>query len=244
LVWPNEAVAQVFSAHDFEGLRGPQFDAAWIDEIGCWAIDKATNQPNKLLDRKSSDGALPKYSNGGAIRLFRCNICGSWRSSGENRTTTRKPRFMRARWSIPIGCLSGHVTCGPFRIFWGIRRFGVIVRTMRAGIGCRTVFLRGQRGTDGAIPDVWPVGSVLVVLDTSACSCRSRRCSAILRASIGLDQCQRPWITPRVERLSMRPRVSGRGPISRLICRGRAPGAGDVAVSWNGNRALTAIFGI
>lgn len=41
------------------------------------------------------------------------------------------------------------------------------------------------------------------------CSCRSRRCSAILSASIGLDQCQRPWITPRVERLSMRPRVSG-----------------------------------
>jgi phage terminase large subunit-like protein len=65
LVWPNEAVAQVFSTHDFEGLRGPQFYAAWIDEIGCWAIDRATDQPNKLLDRKPSDGALPKYSNGG-----------------------------------------------------------------------------------------------------------------------------------------------------------------------------------
>ena len=34
LVWANGAQAQVFSAHDFEGLRGPQFDAAWIDEIG------------------------------------------------------------------------------------------------------------------------------------------------------------------------------------------------------------------
>ncbi len=36
LVWPNGAVAQVFSAHDPEGLRGPQFDAAWADELGKW----------------------------------------------------------------------------------------------------------------------------------------------------------------------------------------------------------------
>ena len=31
LVWPNGAVATVHSAHDPEGLRGPQFDAAWVD---------------------------------------------------------------------------------------------------------------------------------------------------------------------------------------------------------------------
>ncbi|MBT2131140.1 terminase large subunit domain-containing protein [Aliiroseovarius lamellibrachiae] len=36
LVWPNGAVAQVFSAHDPEGLRGPQFDAAWVDELAKW----------------------------------------------------------------------------------------------------------------------------------------------------------------------------------------------------------------
>ncbi|TCO70920.1 phage terminase large subunit-like protein [Rhodovulum euryhalinum] len=36
LVWPNGAVAQVFSAHDPEGLRGPQFDAAWADELAKW----------------------------------------------------------------------------------------------------------------------------------------------------------------------------------------------------------------
>ncbi|NNE80181.1 MAG: hypothetical protein HKN18_07905 [Silicimonas sp.] len=64
LVWPNGAVAQVFSAHDYEGLRGPQFDAAWVDEIGCAAIDKGTNQPNKFLDPKSSESSLPKYSSG------------------------------------------------------------------------------------------------------------------------------------------------------------------------------------
>jgi len=36
LVWPNGAVAQVVSAHDPESLRGPQFDAAWVDELAKW----------------------------------------------------------------------------------------------------------------------------------------------------------------------------------------------------------------
>lgn len=64
LIWPNGAEAQAFSAHDPEGLRGPQFDAAWVDELGCAAIDKGTNQPNKFLDPKSSESKLPRYSNG------------------------------------------------------------------------------------------------------------------------------------------------------------------------------------
>ncbi|MGR3572458.1 DNA-packaging protein [Brevirhabdus sp.] len=36
LVWPNGAVAQIFSALDPEALRGPQFDAAWADELAKW----------------------------------------------------------------------------------------------------------------------------------------------------------------------------------------------------------------
>lgn len=36
LVWPNGAVAQVFSSHDAQALRGPQFDAAWVDELAKW----------------------------------------------------------------------------------------------------------------------------------------------------------------------------------------------------------------
>jgi phage terminase large subunit-like protein len=36
LEWPNGALAQVFSADDPESLRGPQFDAAWCDELAKW----------------------------------------------------------------------------------------------------------------------------------------------------------------------------------------------------------------
>ena len=36
LTWPNGATAQIFSAYDPEALRGPQFDAAWVDELAKW----------------------------------------------------------------------------------------------------------------------------------------------------------------------------------------------------------------
>jgi phage terminase large subunit-like protein len=40
--WPNGAVAQCFSAEDPEALRGPQFDAAWCDELAKWPDAEAT----------------------------------------------------------------------------------------------------------------------------------------------------------------------------------------------------------
>lgn len=33
LTWPNGAVASLFSAEDYDSLRGPQFDGGWIDEL-------------------------------------------------------------------------------------------------------------------------------------------------------------------------------------------------------------------
>jgi len=42
----------------------PRSKPVWFTELGCAAIDKGTNQPNKFLDPKSSESALPKYSTG------------------------------------------------------------------------------------------------------------------------------------------------------------------------------------
>tara|TARA_R110002124_G_scaffold42570_16_gene130958 strand:+ start:50 stop:1450 length:1401 start_codon:yes stop_codon:yes gene_type:complete len=36
LIWPNGAEAMVVSAQNPESLRGPQFDAAWLDELAKW----------------------------------------------------------------------------------------------------------------------------------------------------------------------------------------------------------------
>lgn len=42
LRWPNGCVAHVYSAFDPEGLRGPQFDAVWADELAKWRQGQAT----------------------------------------------------------------------------------------------------------------------------------------------------------------------------------------------------------
>lgn len=36
LTWPNGAQATLFSAEDYDSLRGPQFDGAWLDELCKW----------------------------------------------------------------------------------------------------------------------------------------------------------------------------------------------------------------
>jgi phage terminase large subunit-like protein len=40
--WRNGAVAELFSAENHEGLRGPQFSAAWCDELAKWRQAEAT----------------------------------------------------------------------------------------------------------------------------------------------------------------------------------------------------------
>jgi phage terminase large subunit-like protein len=42
LEWTNGAVAHVFSAEDPDSLRGPQFEAAWADELAKWRHVEAT----------------------------------------------------------------------------------------------------------------------------------------------------------------------------------------------------------
>ena len=42
----------------------PRSKPIWFTELGCAAIDKGTNEPNKFLDPKSSESTLPKYSTG------------------------------------------------------------------------------------------------------------------------------------------------------------------------------------
>ncbi len=77
LVWPNGAVAQAFSAEEPEALRGPQFDAAWCDELAKWPnaelawdnlqfalrlgsrpreVVTTTPRPTPLLKRIAADG--------------------------------------------------------------------------------------------------------------------------------------------------------------------------------------------
>jgi len=78
ITWKNGSVAQVFSAEDPDGLRGPQFDAAWCDEMAKWkkggeawmnlqmalrlgdraqAVITTTPRPTKLIRELMTDAA-------------------------------------------------------------------------------------------------------------------------------------------------------------------------------------------
>ena len=54
LEWTNGVVAQAFSAEDPDSLRGPQFAAAWCDELAKWRDDESAIA---LLDAIGADPA-------------------------------------------------------------------------------------------------------------------------------------------------------------------------------------------
>ncbi|GGX47853.1 phage host specificity protein [Tateyamaria omphalii] len=66
----------------------PESKPIWFTELGCAAIDKGTNQPNKFLDQKSSESSLPRYSNGARDDLIQKQYLRAmhsyWRAPGNN----------------------------------------------------------------------------------------------------------------------------------------------------------------
>ncbi len=73
-VWRYKDIRNWWSNRHYERVGGvrqeqttlwePGSKPVWFTEMGCAAIDKGTNQPNKFLDPKSSESNLPYYSNG------------------------------------------------------------------------------------------------------------------------------------------------------------------------------------
>ena len=50
LTWPNGAFALTYSSHEPDQMRGPQFDAAWCDELASWQYpDQAWDNLNFAL---------------------------------------------------------------------------------------------------------------------------------------------------------------------------------------------------
>ncbi|MEO0358131.1 MAG: glycoside hydrolase/phage tail family protein, partial [Pseudomonadota bacterium] len=66
----------------------PQSKPIWFTEIGCSALDRASNQPNKFLDPKSSESTLPHYSNGRRDELIQMQylraMYGHWSDPQHN----------------------------------------------------------------------------------------------------------------------------------------------------------------
>ena len=66
----------------------PQSKPIWFTELGCAAVDKGANQPNKFLDPKSSESNLPHYSNGLRDEVIQRNYLraqlGYWSDAAHN----------------------------------------------------------------------------------------------------------------------------------------------------------------
>jgi phage terminase large subunit-like protein len=80
VVWPNGAMATLFSADEPDRLRGPQHDGAWCDELGSWRYPEAwdmlmfglrlginprvvittTPRPTKLIRELATDPGIVK----------------------------------------------------------------------------------------------------------------------------------------------------------------------------------------
>jgi hypothetical protein len=85
--------------HDrIDGLRAglpttwnPQSKPIWFTEIGCAAIDKGTNQPNRFLDVKSVESGVPYYSTGQRDDLIQTQylraLIGYWTDPTHNPTS-------------------------------------------------------------------------------------------------------------------------------------------------------------
>ena len=127
LEWPNGAVAQLFSAEDPEGLRGPQFSAAWCDELAKWRQAEATfdmlqfglrlgERPRQVItttprpiallktsDRRSAHRdharrhARPMPTIWRRLSSRRCCRAMAARSSGGRRSTARSSRSAATR---------------------------------------------------------------------------------------------------------------------------------------------------
>ena len=73
----------------------PQSKPFRFVEYGCAAIDKGTNQPNKFLDPKSSESALPRYSTGQRDDLLQMAyytaMAQFWRDPANNPTSLLYP---------------------------------------------------------------------------------------------------------------------------------------------------------
>jgi len=115
LVWPNGAIAQLFSAERPESLRGPQFDLAWCDELAKWRHDEATwdmlqfglrlgRQPQQAVTTTPRPTRLLK-------RLLRDKRCVVSRAATRANAAHLAPVFWRKSW------------CAMRARGWGVRNW-------------------------------------------------------------------------------------------------------------------------
>ena len=96
----------------------------WFTELGCPAVDKGANQPNVFVDPKSSESALPYFSQRRARRSHPAPLsAGVPRRLRSGRSATTSPAPIRSRpstaagWSTSTTCTSTTWDARPYPAF-------------------------------------------------------------------------------------------------------------------------------
>ncbi|WP_299905022.1 glycoside hydrolase/phage tail family protein [uncultured Paracoccus sp.] len=137
----------------------------WFTEIGCAALDKGTNQPNKFLDAMSSESRLPYFSNGrrdDAVQTaYLRAVMGHWSDPANN------PAMPRGRM---VDTARAHVWCWDARPYPAFPQRGELWSDGPA-------WERGHwlNGRAGAVPLASVVGDIrreagIAAFDTSGLS--------------------------------------------------------------------------
>lgn len=105
LLWPNGAEAHVVSALDPDNFRGPQFDAAWADELCVWPRVEETLATLRLGLRLGDDPRLVVTTTPRPIpalkRLLQEPGVVAWRVTTKSNEANLAPGFLEsvaARW--------------------------------------------------------------------------------------------------------------------------------------------------
>lgn len=94
--WPNGAIANVFSAENYEKIRGFQFDAVWIDEFAKFKYYREVFDQVSLSLRLSRDSKMIITTTPRPLKFLkelieRKNVVTTFGSSFENQQNLSKP---------------------------------------------------------------------------------------------------------------------------------------------------------
>ncbi len=94
----------------------PGSKPVWFTELGCAALDKGTNQPNKFLDAMSSESKLPHHSNGGRDDLIQqAYIRAMVEHWGDPANNPPRSAFGRMEAGRMVDMARAHVWCWDAR---------------------------------------------------------------------------------------------------------------------------------
>ncbi|QQR41166.1 DNA-packaging protein [Devosia rhizoryzae] len=144
LVWPNKVEAMIMTASDPERFRGPQFAAAWCDEIGKWPrAEEAWDQLQfglRLGDRPQQLATTTPRATPLIKRLVSDNQTRVVRMTTQDNYKYLAPSFMDAVVGRYRGTLLGRQELE-----------GELIEDREDALWQRAMFRHGSEGADGRV---------------------------------------------------------------------------------------------